>query len=106
MNCGWEQTSAGLERVLGKSVQQARVAKVSNPTCMPLSIMAAHAEKHISTKKCSTFGHTVKEAMTEVKMAVILKRSELVNQKKSYHQTDRECFGVGVRKNGRASVGS
>lgn len=37
-----------------------------------------NTEKCISTKTRSKLGHTVKESLTEVKMAAIHKRSELV----------------------------
>jgi len=48
-----------------------------------------NAEKRISTKTRSTMRSDVKTALTEVKMATIRKRSEHINQLKTYQRTDR-----------------
>ena len=48
-----------------------------------------NAEKRISTKTRSTMRSDVKTTLTEVKMAAIRKRSENINQIKTYQRTDR-----------------
>ena len=46
-------------------------------------------EKCIRTKTRNSLGDKVKQQMTEVKMSMIRKRSELPNQNKMYQGTDR-----------------
>jgi hypothetical protein len=48
-----------------------------------------NAEKRISTKTRNRLRPEVKEALTEVKMSALRKRSERVNEKKTYQRTDR-----------------
>ena len=61
-------------------------------------------EKRINTKARNSLGDKVKEALTEVKMSGMRKRTTETNEKKTYQGTDRvTVLGLVCTKNGRAS---